>query len=165
MGLTFRELTAEDESFFAEMDLSTTWESIPPLAREGLSREAVAEAAKATNRLILSQPGTRLLLAEDDETAEKVGLLWFGWKRDPLTGLDEGWVYSVSVVPERRGEGIGRRLMAEAERLAADAGFPLVGLMVSAHNVPAVRLYQNLGYETTNLIMRKRVSSRSFTAG
>ncbi|HEU4754964.1 MAG TPA: GNAT family N-acetyltransferase, partial [Armatimonadota bacterium] len=90
-------------------------------------------------------------------TGERVGLLWFGINRNLVTGEDEAWVFNVSVVPERQGEGVGKLLMAHAEQLARDAGFHTVGLMVSAHNERARALYKKLRFRETNLVMRKRV--------
>ncbi|MBI1180315.1 MAG: GNAT family N-acetyltransferase [Alphaproteobacteria bacterium] len=58
-------------------------------------------------------------------------------------------LYSVAVDPQRRGGGIGARLIAEAERRAAAAGRRTMHLEVRGDNERALRLYAALGYEPT----------------
>ena len=81
--------------------------------------------------------------------------MWFGVNRNLVTGEDEAWIYNISVVKERQGQGIGRKLMAFAEQLARDGGYRVLGLMVSSHNAPARSLYEKLGFRPTNILMRK----------
>jgi ribosomal protein S18 acetylase RimI-like enzyme len=54
------------------------------------------------------------------------------------------YVNVLATYPEFRRRGVGRRLMVEAERLAAGA---TLSLIVSAANTTARRLYQAIGYE------------------
>jgi ribosomal protein S18 acetylase RimI-like enzyme len=55
-------------------------------------------------------------------------------------------ISSVAVAPHLRGAGIGRALMEAAEGFAKGQGRDRVALDVLAHNTPAVRLYEGLGY-------------------
>jgi len=57
-----------------------------------------------------------------------------------------GWINYLAVSPSRRGEGIGRALMAEAERLLLELGCPKVNLQVRAGNDEALAFYAALGY-------------------
>jgi ribosomal protein S18 acetylase RimI-like enzyme len=66
-------------------------------------------------------------------------------------------VYDVSVVEGQRGQGHGRSLMLLAERAALEAGTRLLGLHVFAGNTPAIRLYESLGYETTDVNVFKQL--------
>jgi GNAT superfamily N-acetyltransferase len=59
---------------------------------------------------------------------------------------------SLRVHPAFRGLGIGSRLLEAAETLAAERGFSQVGLSVGLDNPHARRLYERLGYESTNAI-------------
>ncbi len=61
---------------------------------------------------------------------------------DPHTALVE----AVAVLPEWRGRGVGRQMMAEALALARRAGRQRVGLYVVEGNAPALRLYTSLGF-------------------
>lgn len=72
----------------------------------------------------------------------------------PLIELESqvpgGWyVNAVAVAESFRGRGVGSRLMALAEQLAAQSGAGRLGLIVAEGNTHAVRLYRRLGYRTT----------------
>ncbi|MGH2598722.1 MAG: GNAT family N-acetyltransferase [Dehalococcoidia bacterium] len=56
-------------------------------------------------------------------------------------------ISSVAVLPEFRGLGIAHALMERAHRFALEHGRDRVVLDVLAHNTPALRLYERLGYE------------------
>ncbi|MEV7693950.1 GNAT family acetyltransferase [Microbacterium sp. NPDC089189] len=66
-----------------------------------------------------------------------------------MAGYDghRGWLYYLAVDPARTGEGIGRALVAEAERLLLAMGCPKVQLMVRPDNAGARGFYEALGYE------------------
>lgn len=55
-------------------------------------------------------------------------------------------LYSLVVDPRARGQGIGQRLIADAENAARAAGLLGVSLEVRADNLAARRLYARLGY-------------------
>ena len=61
-------------------------------------------------------------------------------------------------IRDSRGKGYGRKLMEHAEELARAAGFRVLGLMVAGHNHPAQRLYQAVGFRSTNVLMRKQLT-------
>ena len=57
-----------------------------------------------------------------------------------------------------RERGIGRRLMAEAERVATELGAAFVELTAGHHRPEARQLYESLGYDgTVTAYLRKRV--------
>ncbi|MHB0775649.1 N-acetyltransferase family protein [Halomonas sp. WWR20] len=51
------------------------------------------------------------------------------------------------VLPEARGQGIGRELMQAATELAVDQGVRRLTLNTQTHNHPAQRLYESLGWQ------------------
>ncbi|MEU8579926.1 GNAT family N-acetyltransferase [Streptomyces abikoensis] len=78
-----------------------------------------------------------------------VGTLWVMLRE---TGA---FVFDVEVGEPFRGRGHGRALMRLAEREALAAGARTIGLNVFAGNVPALRLYESLGYEPTHYHLYK----------
>lgn len=66
-----------------------------------------------------------------------------------MVGFDghRGWVNYLAVDESHRGEGIGARLMAEAERLLVERGCPKLNLQVRSTNAGVIEWYRSLGYE------------------
>ena len=66
-----------------------------------------------------------------------------------MAGYDghRGWLYYLASASDRRGSGIGRALVAEAERLLLALGCPKVQLMVRLGNEQVLGFYDALGYE------------------
>lgn len=62
------------------------------------------------------------------------------------TGTNHARIYSLVVDPRYRGQGIGTRLIAAAERRAHACGHSAVQLEVRADNTVAVRLYEKAGF-------------------
>ncbi len=95
------------------------------------------------------QPGHTLLVLE--EAVERVGELWF---REFERGL---WLYWVTIVPERRGHGLGRQAMALVEEEARRLGHATIELNAFGGNETARSLYRSLGYGEEAVVMSKRV--------
>lgn len=53
----------------------------------------------------------------------------------------------MGVVPEFRGQGIGERLIVAALEKAKDRGLTRIELTVRESNLPAIKLYQKVGFE------------------
>lgn len=86
-----------------------------------------------------------------------VGHVWVA-EREVRPGEQGAYVYDVGVAEPHRGRGHGRAAMLLAEHVArAEAGADVVGLHVFAANVPALRLYESLGYRTTHVHVGKRL--------
>ncbi|MDT0186256.1 GNAT family acetyltransferase [Microbacterium sp. ARD31] len=65
-----------------------------------------------------------------------------------MAGYDghRGWLYYLASDPSRRGQGIGRRLVEEAEDRLLALGCPKVQLMVRPDNGIAQGFYESLDY-------------------
>ncbi|MDP6885193.1 MAG: GNAT family N-acetyltransferase [Rhodospirillales bacterium] len=65
-----------------------------------------------------------------------------------MAGLDghRGWFHYVAVDPDNHGTGLGRHMVAHAEKWLAGRGAVKVELMISQTNHAVLRFYENLGY-------------------
>ena len=83
-----------------------------------------------------------------------VGLLGEAVVATVMAGYEghRGWINYLAVAPEHRRMGLGRALMAEAERLLAAAGCPKVNLQIRESNSSAAEFYRRLGYEVDDVI-------------
>lgn len=81
------------------------------------------------------------LLAVDSQDR----LLGFHWTKVHPDGTGE--VYVVGVDPDTQGNGLGRSLTVAGLRHLGAIGCPAVMLYVEADNVPAVTVYQRLGFQ------------------
>jgi ribosomal protein S18 acetylase RimI-like enzyme len=64
---------------------------------------------------------------------------------------DTGHVTQVCVLPEYRGRGLGKGLLASTVRNLVQRKFSALSLTVTEANAPAVELYQRLGFETKRI--------------
>ncbi len=65
-----------------------------------------------------------------------------------MAGYDghRGWLYSVAVLAEQRGTGLGSRLVRFAEAALAQRGCLKINLQLVASNEATAAFYQSLGY-------------------
>src|SRR5580704_15843613 len=71
-----------------------------------------------------------------------------------------GWLNYVAVDPAHRRRGLGRLIIAEADRLLRAAGCPKINLQVRASNKEAIEFYRKLGYSVDDVMsMGKRLVS------
>jgi putative acetyltransferase len=110
---------------------------------EALDAYAIALYPPESNHLLdvasLSDPDVSLLVARADGEAVGCGAIL----RDP-----RGWgeVKRMFVRPDQRGQGIGARLLAELEALAAGDGLGELRLETGIHNTEALALYRRAGF-------------------
>lgn len=90
-------------------------------------------------------PGLFLLAREDGEA---VGVATGARRSETVAGLA-----GLGVVPERRGEGIGGRLLERFEAAAAEAGFSTVGVASAGGYVD--RFYADHGYTAHRILVRR----------
>jgi ribosomal protein S18 acetylase RimI-like enzyme len=93
-------------------------------------------------RKLAVQPELFLVAEEGAPDAERV-------VGSVMAGYDghRGWLYYLASASDRRGAGIGRALVTEAERLLLAMGCPKVQLMVRVGNERVLGFYDALGYE------------------
>ena len=66
-------------------------------------------------------------------------------------GATEADILTVGVVPEHRGKGIAKALMALITNWAKEQGTTAMMLEVKTDNLQAIGLYESLGYSTLNI--------------
>jgi len=58
----------------------------------------------------------------------------------------KGWINRLAVLPEYRQQGIGRRLVEEAERILGDQGILIVTCLIEGDNPRSMRFFESLDY-------------------
>jgi ribosomal protein S18 acetylase RimI-like enzyme len=115
--------------------------------RDGWTEEAAEERMSQ----FVSFPGFRGLAAYDGSTP--VGLV-LGWKERWV----QGWVFHIKemcVAEQRRGRGIGSRLLSELEQLFSAEGVKSAYLE-TGNVAPARGFYEKRGYELISLVSLKK---------
>jgi ribosomal protein S18 acetylase RimI-like enzyme len=124
----------------AVVDLIDQYAREPVTGGKGLSADVrerlVEELRKQTNRLIL--------LALVDEQPVGIAVCFQGFSTFHARPLIN--VHDLAVNPEHRGQGIGRQLLDEAERIARERGCCRLTLEAYAINTRARALYRRLGF-------------------
>jgi len=115
-------------------------------AVRALTREAYAKWVAVTGR----EPLPMRVDYDEAVLKHRFDLLYEG---DTLAALietavepDHLLIVNVAVAPAFQGRGLGRRLMAHAEKIAIDAGFTEVRLYTNSLMAENIALYRRLGY-------------------
>lgn len=66
-----------------------------------------------------------------------------------------GFLAELFVVPDARGKGLGRALMAACEGWSRGLGHKLLMVGVLAHNSRAIRSYEGAGFSPYTLLLRR----------
>jgi GNAT superfamily N-acetyltransferase len=130
-SVTVRAATADDAERFATL-----------LTDEGYPAGATDLAARIAR---FSTEDSRVLAAE--ASGEVIGFVAFHVL--PRFETDELFARIVALVvdPGVRARGIGRQLMVEAERLAAEEGAAFLEVTAGHHRPDARKLFESLGYD------------------
>ncbi len=89
---------------------------------------------------------TRLFVVALDDASRVIGYAGVF-----APGGAEADVLTVGVIPQHRGQGIARALMASITKWALDQGSIAMMLEVKTDNVEAITLYETLGYAKLNV--------------
>jgi ribosomal-protein-alanine N-acetyltransferase len=93
------------------------------------------------HQLISSSDSATWIAEEEDGT---VGFGLVEWANEG--GRIVGYIQTLEVVPDKRGQGVGGELLRLIEGSARAAGARLIWLHVDAENASAIRLYEAHGY-------------------
>ena len=110
---------------------------------EKLSGEVIASDALLRDALFGARPSAEAALAYVGDDA--VGFaVWF-YNFSTFVGRPGLYLEDIFVLPEWRGRGIGRALMAHLARIAVERGCGRMEWAVLDWNEPAIRFYRNIG--------------------
>ena len=119
-------------------------ELIRGLARfEKLEQEVVMTEELLTAGLFGDRPYAEVVLAEDD--GRPVGFALFFHNFSTFLGRPGIYLEDLFVIPEHRGKGIGRMLLAHLARLAVERGCGRLEWAVLDWNRDAIKFYERLG--------------------
>ena len=143
--------TDDDSAFLRAMSYEAMFwdpEAPRPGLVAGLSEDRLSRYVEGWGRA-----GDDALVARDEVV--RIGAAWlrlFSADRPGYGFVDEATPeLGIAVVGERRGRGVGRKLLDALLQLARDEGHAAVSLSVSERNLPAVKLYETGGFERVTL--------------
>lgn len=127
-------------------------------AGRGTPEQVAEQSRNEIHRLLpegILSPNTQLFSIVAGEPEQKVGVLWFA--NEPRGGF----VYDLYVDEPHRRKGYGGGALRELEKVVGGQGVSRIWLHVFGDNAGAVRLYEQLGYQVTDLMMAKSLPART----
>jgi GNAT superfamily N-acetyltransferase len=110
---------------------------------EKLSHQVVVDEARLSEHLFGPKPYAEVLLAEDG--GQVVGYALFFHTYSTFLGRPSLYLEDLFVLPEQRGQGHGKALLARLARLAVERDCGRFEWMVLDWNTPAIEFYESLG--------------------
>ena len=154
MSVTIRSATPDDAPLVVRL--------IRGLAEyERLAHACVATEADVRATLFGAQPQAEVLIAEVD--GEPAGFALFFHNYSTFLARRGLYLEDLFVLPERRGAGIGRALLARLARIAVERGCGRFEWSVLDWNEDAIRFYRSLGAEPMSEWTVQRVSGAALT--
>lgn len=132
--INFRRLNADDYDAILTLWLRVGLDSIRPQGRD--SREAFADQL-ARGQVVLG--------LEDMEAGKLVACIVI------TDDTRKGWINRLAVDPAYRRQGLGARLIAEAENDLRARGFHIFAALIEDENEPSLRLFQREGYKSHDI--------------
>lgn len=134
------------EDYAAEQVAAGTWPADGAVGRAREENARLLPEGAATERM--------LFLRGVDADGEPVGRVWVALDH-PRGVPGVAFLFDIEVLEARRGQGLGRALLAAAEDAARQAGAVALELNVFGKNATARALYSSSGYEVVTQQMRK----------
>lgn len=126
-------------------------------ANDFTQKEANEIAERDFLRLLPDGPNSKdnFLFSMKNDSKTKVGYAWFSVRGAPDNR--KAFICDIIIEESYRGQGLGRRAMLLLEDEVKKLGLKEIGLHVFGFNEAAIKLYQSLGYQTTDLVMAKTI--------
>jgi len=151
----FRIWQQTDLPWLSQAAAVSAWESLSPYDRSIANPQVVMGGAQ--ERLagaLLHAPATAVVATAG---LAPVGFALVAIGPDGTTGETQGHIMDVWVAPPHRRQGLGRALYDKAEKLLAEEGVQKIKTWTGLHNVPALTLAAQAGYQPEGLIGDKRL--------
>src|SRR3954465_3686521 len=126
-----------------ESDFRAVCELLAELGRPAVG-SGTEQACRATFMADLDDAGADHLLALDD-AVRPVGFCSLHYRRRLNHATEEAWIPDLIVAERTRGTGVGRALLAEAERRSRERGCHLLTLESGHHRKRAHAIYLAAG--------------------
>lgn len=110
---------------------------------EKLSHQVVLDEERLREHLFGARPYAEVLLAE--EAGDVVGYALYFHSYSTFLARPSLYLEDLFVLPERRGRGHGKALLARLARIAVERDCGRFEWMVLDWNTPAIRFYESLG--------------------
>ncbi|MFL5345951.1 MAG: GNAT family N-acetyltransferase [Hyalangium sp.] len=110
---------------------------------EKLSHQVVVDEARLREHLFGARPYAEVLLAE--EPGRVVGYALYFHTYSTFLGSPSLYLEDLFVLPEHRGRGHGKALLARLARIAVERDCGRFEWMVLDWNTPAIQFYESLG--------------------
>lgn len=154
MSLSIRHAEPKDVTLIAEL--------IRGLARfERLEHEVTMTEDKLLAGLFSKRPYCEVIIAEDDGVAAGFALFFHSFST--FLGLPGLYLEDLFVLPQHRGRGIGRALLARLARTAVERGCGRLEWAVLDWNQDAIRFYERLGAKPNSEWTTYRVAGEALT--
>lgn len=151
MQSTYRELYPTQDFAHLAQTVEQYFSNETPLWWVDAESSAAVPVARSASSAVSTAASTAV---------STVACLWMGVAIDQTTGGRYPHIFLLYVRPEHRRRGIGATLMQQVESWAQARGDSQIGLQVFAHNQPALKLYEKLGYQTQSLWMIKPIPTK-----
>jgi ribosomal protein S18 acetylase RimI-like enzyme len=156
ISFNIRAATAGDTDFILSLVPRLVEFELP----KGRNRRQCATAIRADiARALRDAPPSEAFFVAVNASGERAGFLRLQIQRDFFSGVRTCHVSDLVVAPRHDGEGIGRALLACAQRWAKRHRCKLLTLAVFPGNIRARALYERSGFTTDLLRMTKSLNS------
>ncbi|MGN6790726.1 MAG: GNAT family N-acetyltransferase [Rhodanobacteraceae bacterium] len=150
--ITIRPATPDDTGFILSLAPRFVGFALPKGRRK---RETLAGIRADIEGALRDAPAGDHFFVAEEADAIRIGFLHLQVQRDFFTGARACHISDLAVAAGQDGHGIGRALLAHAERWARDNHCKLLTLSVFPANTRARGLYERAGYATDLIRMAK----------
>ena len=137
----------------------TNWQDIPDDQKALLKREECDKRVfEDFDRFVREKRFKFRVFVGQIQRGRPVGFVSVGELMNPTVGLKMGAVLDFWVEPGSRRLGIGNRLLDHALAFLESKGYSHAGIMVSATNKRAMRMYRKRGFKEDRIYLAKKLS-------